>query len=401
MEFAAGLTNPEIWEDYYRYCSGREHITRRELKLYRRLIDEQAYMEPLTRWLSEGDFPLPERKIINKMGSEKKRVVYVYDDASNLLLKVIAWHLHRYEDIFPPNLFSFRVNSGVKKAVSYLTKYPKLRDCYVYKLDIHDYFNSVDVARILPMVREVLSEEPVLCGLIEKILTNPYVVDSGKVVEEHAKGIMAGIPLSSFLANLYLCEMDRRMQERGVLYARYSDDIIVFAETPEEIAKFRGEILAFLDERGLTVNPKKVFEAGPGEPWTFLGITYRDGEIDVSEASVRKMKAKMKRKARKLYRWKCRNHAEDERAIRAYIKHYNAKFYDNRNENELTWARWFFPVITTTESLAVLDRYMVECIRFIVTGRYTKANYRLRYETIKSYGFRSLVHEYYAGLSQS
>ena len=158
MEFAAGLTNPEIWEEYYRYCSGREHITRRELKLYRRLIDEQAYLAPLTRWLSEGDFPLPERKIINKMGSEKKRVVYVYDDASNLLLKVISWHLHRYEDIFPPNLFSFRVNSGVKKAVSYLTKFPRLRDCYVYKLDIHDYFNSVDVARILPMVRKVLAD---------------------------------------------------------------------------------------------------------------------------------------------------------------------------------------------------------------------------------------------------
>ncbi|MBO4766689.1 MAG: hypothetical protein J5532_05245, partial [Lachnospiraceae bacterium] len=55
------------------------------------------------------------------------------------------------------------------------------------------------------------------------------------------------------------------------------------------------------------------------------------------------------------------------------------------------------PVITTADSLAVLDRYMVECIRYIATGRHSKANYRLRYETIKQYGFRSLVHEYWLG----
>ena len=30
-----------------------------------------------------------------------------------LLLKMMAYHLHRYDDIFAPNLFSFRVNSGV------------------------------------------------------------------------------------------------------------------------------------------------------------------------------------------------------------------------------------------------------------------------------------------------
>ena len=59
-----------------------------------------------------------------------------------------------------------------------------------------------------------------------------------------------------------------------------------------------------------------------------------------------------------------------------------------------------FPIITTSETLAELDRYMVECIRFIRTGTHTKANYRLRYETIKSLGFRSLVHEYYRGLKE-
>lgn len=399
MEYLAGLTGPDVWEEYYRYCAGREHITQRELKQMRRLLDEKAYLAPLRQWLDEGTFPTAEKRVINKMGSDKKRIVYTFDDASNLLLKILAYHLHDYDGIFAPNLFSFRVNSGVRKAMAYLTRRPDLSGKYVYKLDIHDYFNSVDVARILPMVNEQLASEPLLAGLIAEILTNPRVRSDGAEIEER-KGIMAGIPLSSFLANLYLSELDRRMYEKGVLYARYSDDIIVFADSEEELAEHRDMILSMLAERGLTVNPKKVSTAGPHEEWTFLGISYRNGVMDVSKASVEKLKGKMRRKARMLYRRKCRNNETDERAIRAYIRHYNHKFYDNRKENELTWARWFFPVITTADSLAVLDRYMVSCIRFITTGRHCKANYRLRYDTIKEYGFRSLVHEYYLGHSE-
>ena len=396
MEYLERLTEPGAWEEYYEDCAGREYITKRELAKLRRLIDSGAYREPLAGWLSGGDFPCAQRRIINKMGSEKKRVVYTFGDVENHILKAIARHLHRYDTVFAPNLFSFRVNSGVRKAVAYLTRRPGLAAKCAYKLDIHDYFNSVNVDLMVPMVREVLSEEPLLCRLIEQILRNPRVWCDGALVEE-TKGIMAGIPLSSFLANLYLSDLDRRMYEAGALYARYSDDIIVFADSEEELARYRAEITGTLADRGLAVNPKKVSQTAAHEPWTFLGITFRDGVLDVSEASVRKLKGKMRRRARKLYRWKSRSHATDERAIRAYIRHFNAKFYDNHAENELTWARWFFPVITTADSLAVLDRYMVECIRYIATGRHSKANYRLRYETIKQYGFRSLVHEYWLG----
>ena len=168
------------------------------------------------------------------------------------------------------------------------------------------------------------------------------------------------------------------------------------ADTEEELARYRDEILTRLSEKGMTVNPKKVFYAKPGEPWDFLGITYHAGKVDVARASVEKMKGKIRRKARALYRWKVKKGASDEQTIRAYIRHFNRKFYANPNKSELTWCRWFFPVINTDESLKELDAYLIENIRFLVTGRHTKANYRLRYETIKSYGFRSLVHESYA-----
>ena len=399
MEFLEGLVDPGPWEEYYAYTAGREFVTVPELKSLRRQIDNREYLAPLTRWLEEGYFPCAHRKVINKMGTSRRRVVYTYSGGERLLLKMIAYHLHEHDDLFAPNLFSFRMGSGVRNAMMHLRCRPNMGSRYVYKVDIHDYFNSVDPARIRPMVESARGGEPSLCALILAILDNPCVLWNGEPMEER-KGIMAGVPISSFLANLFLSEMDWHMYRENVLYARYADDIIVFADSEEELEKHKSYILGTLDSLGLTINPKKEFTSRPGEPWTFLGITYNNGTFDVAEASVEKMKGKMRRKARRFRRLMTRGNRplSGEDAIRRYINVFNIKFYDSRHNTELTWARWFFPIITTSESLAELDRYMVECIRYIRTGKHTKANYRLRYETIKSYGFRSLVHEYYRGL---
>ena len=303
--------------------------------------------------------------------------------------------LHAYDGIFSDNLFSFRPNRGVKRAVADILAIPNLTDRYVYKLDIHDYFNSVDVERIIPLAERVVGQDhPRFFAFLCDFLRNPYVTEGGRRFEER-KGIMAGNSLSSFLANLYLADMDREFAEKGIPYARYSDDIIVFGETREQTDAYRDRILSCLSDKDMTVNPAKVFYAEPGQPWDFLGITYRDGVVDVAHASVEKLKGKMRRKARALYRWKIRKEAGDEQVIRAFVRHFNRKLYDNPMRSELTWCRWFFPVITTDRSLKELDSYMLECIRYLVTGKHTKANFKLRYETIRSYGFKSLVHAYY------
>lgn len=115
----------------------------------------------------------------------------------------------------------------------------------------------------------------------------------------------------------------------------------------------------------------------------------------MSDIALQKIKGKLKRKARAIYRWKVRNHKLDEFAIRAYIKYFNRKFFDNPHKNEITWCKWYFPIINTGKSLHVIDQYTQDCIRYIVTGKYTKSNYNLRYAKMKELGYCSLVNTYY------
>ncbi|MBR0531550.1 MAG: group II intron reverse transcriptase/maturase, partial [Bacteroidales bacterium] len=51
------------------------------------------------------------------------------------------------------------------------------------------------------------------------------------------RGVMAGTPTAPFLANVYLMEVDHHFEGEGVIYARYSDDIIILAEDQEELSR--------------------------------------------------------------------------------------------------------------------------------------------------------------------
>ena len=394
MSIIECLDKKENWELFFDYKVQSDNFPEKLQDDLRRFIDNGEYDEVVNLIKDRNPFPYPSVKKLNKKHTEKKRVVFTFDRCENYVLKLIMFLLGKYDFLFSDNLYSFRQKIGVKHAIRNIVNTPGIASMYSYKVDIHDYFNSVDTEIMTEILYKNITDDEPLKQFVKELLENPYCTEDGKVTE-YKKGIMAGMPVSGFLANLYLAELDGYFAKNHVLYARYSDDIIVFAPSAEKIAQYENIIKDFLTARRLEINPKKEFRTKPGETWEFLGFAYSNGKIDISEIALQKLKAKMRRKARALLRWKNRNSASDERAIKAFIRHFNRKLYDNPIHNDITWCRWYFPVITSDEGLKMIDEYAIACIRYISTGRHTKANYNLRYETIKKYGYKSLVNEYY------
>lgn len=389
------LSCPETWQQFLEYKRKGGHLNKQDMEELEQFVQQQRYLGAAQKVQNGGTFGPPGKSEISKMSSGKKRIVYTYAEDENWILKLLTWLLQRkYDHLFADNLYSFRPRKGVRDAVKRLVRTPNIRQMWSYKVDISNYFNSVPVERLLPLLREVLEAEPEICRFLESLLTNPLVRDRGELIPEE-KGIMAGTPISTFLANLYLSHMDHYFAEQGVLYARYSDDIIVFGETEAKREQSVEMILRFLKEAGLRVNPAKEARTAPGEMWTFLGICYRDGVIDVAPVSVEKLKAKMRRKARALARWQARKGATGVDAAKAFIRVFNRKLFENPVEHELTWVRWYFPLINTPDSLKIIDAYSQSCIRCLATGKHTKAAYNFRYEQMKALGYISLVNRYY------
>jgi hypothetical protein len=241
-------------------------------------------------------------------------------------------------------------------------------------VDISSYFNSVNVDILLPKLREVLSDDLPLYAFFASLLKNPYAIYKGEQITEQ-KGILPGVSISTFLANLYLCDLDLFFYQNGVLYLRYSDDIVIFDRDPDRLQAHVARVKECFAARQLSVNPKKEAFSHPHEGFEFLGFFCREGEVDICASSLEKLKGKIRRKTRALTRWAARKGVSGEHAAKALIRKFNAKFFDNPIHNELTWARWFFPIITTDKTLHAIDSYMQDSIRFLATQKRTNARF--------------------------
>lgn len=396
MEILYALGRKEVWTEFLEYKISHGHLSKKDEASLTALMEAQSYL-PIAEQICRGEgFAPPRKSVISKKSSGKKRIVYTYEENENWVLKLLTWQLQRkYDHLFADNLYSFRPGKSARDAIRRLVSTPDLCKLWCYKVDISNYFNSIPVKRLIPRLQAVLEEEPEIFRFLESLLNSPLVNDHGVLTPEE-KGIMAGTPISTFLANLYLAHMDHDFAKRGILYARYSDDIIVFAETEAQREQYAREILHFLAEAGLSVNPEKEARSAPGEKWIFLGICYQDGTVDVAPASVEKLKDKMHRKTRALARWQARKGTTGVQTAKAFVRVFNRKLFENTVANELTWVRWYFPLINTSESLKIIDQYSQSCIRYLATGTHTKAQYNFRYQQIKELGYISLVHRYYS-----
>ena len=488
------LANKAVWEEFYTYRTSliSESGFSRVLRAF---IDDEEYLVTAREIIEGRKPPLPERSVISKLSTGKKRIVYTYQEDYNITLKLLTWLLLRkYDHIFSSGLYSFRPGRTAKDAVRRLIRLSSGRGKYVYKSDVSNYFNSVPVDKLLPMLYEVIGDDTRLYGFLEELLTEKKVRYAGKVIEED-KGIMAGTPIAAFLANIYLMDLDKhydnaesraamdseinpdsgaivnsvitiesgtamnpdmppdngstmnpditpdngaavnsvitrengatvnsertagngdisdnmppenimamnpeeKTDRSGIIYSRYSDDIIILADTQEDVVREAGYVRSFLAEKGLRLNPDKECFAAPEDGWTFLGFSYRGGSLDIAPATIKKLKAKMRRKTRALKRWGDRNEVEPAKCAKAFIRIFNRKLLESPVDNELSWAYWFFPVINTVESLQSIDHYAQDCIRYLMTGRRNKGRFSAEYNDMKALGYRSLVNEYYRG----
>ncbi len=386
MDILELLLQQDTWEDFLRYKKEHGHLDRGEEGAWRSFIDCESYKE------AAKELPLPRRLEINKSGSSKKRVIYSYPEPFNSYLKGIAFMLYRYDELFTDSCYAFRRNRSAGDAIRRFHESNAEGQLWCLKADVSDYFNSIDIECLLTKLEFLKTDDIRLFELFEKMLKEERVMLPDGSIKSEKHGAMAGIPVAPFFANVYLSETDRMFANEE--YFRYSDDILILAADKEELGRLREKLTQALAEHGLKFNEKKLHIYAPGETVEFLGFGISGTEVDLSAATKEKLKGKVRRKARALNRWCRKKELPGDRAAKGFIRALNKKLY-SADEKAFSWSRWFFPYLTTDRSLKELDSYIQEFIRYSVTGRHYKANYRITYEKMKEWGYKSLVHEWW------
>ena len=388
------LTQQDVWEEFLAYRLLKGRFTWHEFYEADRYVEREEYL-PLAQRIVQGEgLGIPKKKIINKMGTGKKRVVYSFAPDEMTILKLLAFKLYDYDRWFSPNCYAFRRGVKASDAVFDIIHAIGDQKMWAYKLDIHNYFNSIPIDILLPMLKEMMADDEPLYHFFERMLTNDRVIYNGETIQEK-HGVMAGTPTSPFLANVYLKAVDKHFHDAHVTYARYSDDIIIFAPDLDTLEEHKSRMADFLKQYQLEMNPDKEKVYSPDEAYEFLGFKCHGRDIDISEATVKKMKGKIRRAAKSLMRWSSKKYIEPEKAMKGLINHFNRVFFEDGDTETLTWSRWFFPVINQTNGLKEIDHYLQQNIRFLSTGKHNKTNYKTDYAQLKRLGYKSLVNEYY------
>lgn len=400
MSILHDLCKESVWEEYLDKKETIQHYPESEMRRLRKLIYgtmSKPGISRLTEDIAEGRyrFSVPQKRLISKNRFGKKREVYLFRDDEAVVLKILNHLLSKYDGIFAPNLFSYRTSVKVKDAVRNLFADRNLSRKYGYKTDIHSYFNTIDVGLLLADLKVILEDDPELFELMRNILVdNRFKI--GKRIKRGERGALPGVPISPFFANVYLMKLDEHFLGSNIAYMRYSDDIIMFADSKEELDEAISYLHGYIAERRLTINPSKDKYFMPGEKFDFLGFSISSERIDLSENTIRKIKGNIKRRSRKFRLWMANKNVSIDSTVRGYISYYNKKFYGRGEDGELTWDLWYLPTITTDESLRDIDHYLQERIRYVATGRYNKMNYEIMpYEKMVEFGYMPLVRRYH------
>ncbi|MBQ9609728.1 MAG: group II intron reverse transcriptase domain-containing protein [Lachnospiraceae bacterium] len=411
MSILNELYDKNIWNDFLQYKILHQNLSKAEAVSIAEYINSEKYL-PVLNSISEKKFvpPLPYKKEINKDGTRNKRVVYSYPQDFNIFLKIISYMLYKYDYLFCNNCYAFRKNYGVKDAVVRIKSTEKLSEKYCLKVDIHNYFNSIDTMLLLEKLEFMHDDDEQLYDLLKSLLIADKAIadktvipnrdadDSNNNIITEKRGAMAGIPISPFLANIYMSDVDWLFHDKGIIYFRYSDDILILADSMEDLNLYKSILYNEIETHKLSLNPSKVHIYNPGEACDFLGFSFDgNGVIDIAEHTKKKIKDKIRRKAHALRRWSEKKDISYDRAAKGFIKAMNHKFFDNGSSNEFSWCRFYCPLLTTDAGLKTIDQYMQQYIRYCITGRHYKGNYKISYAQMKEWGYRSLVNEYYKG----
>ena len=157
------LSQRPIWEEFLadRLLKGRFNWY--EFDKADTYVSEEKYLDVVERLQRGESLSIPTRHLVNKMGSGKKRVVYSFPEDEMTVLKALAFLLYRYDSQLVPNCYSFRRGMTPHDAIRHLMRAIDNRPMWAYKLDIHDYFNSISIPLLLPILGEVHLPFPCQC----------------------------------------------------------------------------------------------------------------------------------------------------------------------------------------------------------------------------------------------
>jgi RNA-directed DNA polymerase len=236
------------------------------------------------------EIPKPERK-------QEKRKLGIPTVLDRFIQQAILQVLQsKWDERFSGSSYGFRPKRKAAEAVRQAQGYLKAGYLVVVDIDLEKFFDRVCHDRLMSRLAQEIQDKRVL-KLIRRYLT-AGILENG-LVSTPTEGTPQGGPLSPFLSNVVLDELDKELEKRGHCFVRYADDSNIYVRSQRAGERVMESVSRFIEKRlKLRVNSNK---SAVGEPKRrkFLGFSFTGGRepnrIKIAEPSLQRFRAQVRR----------------------------------------------------------------------------------------------------------
>jgi Reverse transcriptase (RNA-dependent DNA polymerase) len=373
----------------------------------------------LARAVERGEYELEPGELKTIRAKDKLREVFSCRLTDLIVHGVVADIVQ--EATLPQlssRVFSYRKGLGWLKPVSELAAYlraeakrasdPRERGVYVLRRDVDSYTDSIPIgprSRLFELLEDALGGP--LPSLVEQVVRVELRLPGGAIVCRVA-GLPMGQPIAAVVANLYLSDLDRALEEiPGGFYARYADDFLFAHPDADAAREANARTDAVLAALSLTTNETKkrthyLNPAGrPSDRWPestgsssvpFLGTRIAaDGTVGLerrkTRAFLRELEQRTAATARTL------THVDRDSIGRAICAVVNRSLDPRSALTQQRSAVLLRRVVTDRQQLEQLDYWIARMVVRAVTGRRDVRTFReIPYAKLRrDWGLMSLV----------
>lgn len=267
-------------------ASGIDDITVEELGSYIRENQEEIISSLRNRTY----FPKPVRRVHIPKGNGKERPLGIPTALDRTIQQAVAQPISDiYEKIFSDYSYGFRPNRSCHDAIRQALEYLNSGYEWVIDIDIEQFFDKVNHDKLIQILREQVNDSSVL-NLIRKYL-RAGVMEKG-IIKATKTGVPQGGPISVILSNVYLDKLDKELEQRGLRFVRYADDVLILTKSEIAANRVMTSISSWIERKlFLKVNATKSKVVRPMRS-KYLGFTFlkNGGQWKVKPTNEKKAK---------------------------------------------------------------------------------------------------------------
>jgi group II intron reverse transcriptase/maturase len=223
-----------------------------------------VFRDSLQQELLEKKFrPSPVRRVSipkDGGGTRKLGIPTVKDRVVQMILVLVLEPV--FEADFHDESYAFRRGKRATEAVESISEALYHGKTMAIEADLSAYFDTIDHKRLMKLVAGRVSDGAIL-ALIKQFLVAPIIDenDNGKkkTITNDKRGVPQGGVISPLLANLYLDQLDKavnNLNPNRVKMVRYADDFVILVNGGLEVEMLE-RLKVWLAKAGLELNLSK------------------------------------------------------------------------------------------------------------------------------------------------